>query len=110
MPAPHGTYYAGTGTNAPGAPPLLVPCSGGSHLDWPGSLRRIAGRRVLTIDLPGHGRSPLPGRQSVTAYAFDVIGLFDTLAIPAAVIVGHSLGGAIAQQLALFQPDRVAGL
>ncbi len=110
MPVTNGIYYAETGSTAPGAPLLLIHGSGGSHLDWPGSLRRVAGRRVLTIDLPGHGRSTLPGRDLVADYAADVIGLLDALSIPAAVVAGHSLGGAVAQQMALSYPDRVAGL
>jgi pimeloyl-ACP methyl ester carboxylesterase len=110
MPIASGIYYAETGANAPGAPLVLVHGSGGSHLDWPGSLRRITGRRALTIDLPGHGRSTLPGREAVVDYAADVIRLLDALSNPVAVVAGHSLGGAIALQLAVSHPDRIAGL
>jgi pimeloyl-ACP methyl ester carboxylesterase len=112
MPTVGGMYYAETGAKMEAAAPpiLLIHGSGGSHLDWPGSLRRIVGRRVLTLDLPGHGRSTPPGRETAADYAADVIGLLDALAIDTAIVAGHSLGGAIALQLALSHPERIAGL
>ncbi len=110
MPVADGIYYAETGAGAPATPLVLIHGSGGSHLDWPGSLRRMVGRRVLTLDLPGHGRSVLPGRDTVADYAADITGLFNALAIPNAIVAGHSLGGAIALQLAVSYPKRIAGL
>ncbi|NLX12015.1 MAG: alpha/beta fold hydrolase [Chloroflexi bacterium] len=104
-------YYAGHVPTTVSYPPLvLVHGAGGSHLDWPPDLRRLAGMRVIALDLPGHGRSPGPGRADTAAYAQDVIALLDALDIPRAIIAGHSMGGAIAQQTALGWPDRVAGL
>jgi pimeloyl-ACP methyl ester carboxylesterase len=111
MPTHDSIYYAATGPRDPALPPILwVHGAGGSRLDWPGALRRIRGRRVLTVDLPGHGKSTGPGRDTVADYAADLIGLLDGLAIPRAVVAGHSMGGAIALQLGLSYPDRVAGL
>jgi pimeloyl-ACP methyl ester carboxylesterase len=46
----------------------------------------------------------------VAGYARRLVALLDALAIPRAAVAGHSLGGAIALQLALDAPDRVAGL
>jgi pimeloyl-ACP methyl ester carboxylesterase len=65
---------------------------------------------VITPDLPGHGDSPRPGRQSVSDYAADLVALLDALEIQRVVVAGHSMGGAIAQTLALDYADRVAGL
>lgn len=109
---PDGTlYYAETrGAGADQPPLVLVHGAGGSHLDWAPELRRLRGARVIALDLPGHGKSSAPGRDTIPAYARDVIALLDALAIPRAIIAGHSMGGAIAQQLALDWPDRVAGL
>lgn len=95
---------------SPFPPVVLVHGAGGTHLDWPAALRRLPGCRVITLDLPGHGRSDLPGRQSVDAYAADVIALLDALALPEVVIVGHSMGSAVGLTLGLAQSDRVAGL
>jgi pimeloyl-ACP methyl ester carboxylesterase len=89
---------------------VLVHGAGGSHLDWPPALRRLPNVRVIAPDLPGHGRAPGPGRQDTLAYARDICALLDALAIRRAIIAGHSMGGAIAQQIALDMPDRAAGL
>ncbi len=65
---------------------------------------------MIAPDLPAHGRSTIAGRNSIAAYAEDMRALLDALALSRAVLVGHSMGGAIAQTLALNAPDRVAGL
>ncbi len=99
--------------NAPGSgfpPLLLLHGAGGSHLDWPASLRRLPGVTRLAPDLAGHGHSSAPLRPSIAAYAADVAAFLDALALPATVVVGHSMGGAIALQVALDYPARVAGL
>jgi pyruvate dehydrogenase E2 component (dihydrolipoamide acetyltransferase) len=66
---------------------------------------------VVALDLPGHGQSaitlPAP---SVEALAGFVAAFLDGLGIARAHLVGHSIGGAVAAQLALDQPERVAGL
>jgi len=115
MPAvalPQGSvYYSQQKAETTQPPPLmLVHGAGGSHLDWPPELRRLPGVRVIALDLPGHGRSAGPGRSDTLAYAETVGALLDSLKIERAVIAGHSMGGAVAQQMALHRPDRVAGL
>ena len=60
--------------------------------------------------MPGHGRSDGPGCQSIEDYAGAVVGLLDALNTRQAVVGGHSMGGAIAQTIALDYPERVAGL
>jgi len=66
---------------------------------------------VVALDLPGHGQSavtlPAP---SVEALAGFVAAFLDGLGVERAHLVGHSLGAAVAAQLALDQPERVAGL
>jgi pimeloyl-ACP methyl ester carboxylesterase len=89
---------------------VMVHGAGGSHQDWPAELRRLPEANAVIPDLPGHGRSSGPGRQSVSAYAGDMVALLDSLKIARAVVAGHSMGGAIAQTMALAYPDRVAGL
>lgn len=89
---------------------LLIHGAGGTHLDWPAELRRLPEANAIIPDLPGHGRSPQPGRSSIAAYAADMVALLDALRIGQAIIAGHSMGGAIAQMLALHYPDRAAGL
>jgi pimeloyl-ACP methyl ester carboxylesterase len=92
-------------------PPLfLIHGAGGRHDHWPPQVRRIEGITVIAPDLPGHGRSAGAGRQSILDYANDIVSLMDALEIPQAIVGGHSMGGAIAQMLALTAPERVAGL
>ncbi len=70
-----------------------------------------AGYRVLVPDLPGYGASDKP--QTVYSLDFFVTalsGLLDALDIQRCVLVGNSLGGAIALKLALEQPQRVSRL
>lgn len=95
---------------SPFPPFVLVHGAGGTHLDWPLPLRRLPDAHVLALDLPGHGRSPGPPRADTLAYAVDVCRFLDALALPRAIIIGHSMGGAVAQRIALHTPDRVAGL
>jgi pimeloyl-ACP methyl ester carboxylesterase len=89
---------------------VLVHGAGENHLVWPASLRRVDGVSVYALDLPGHAKSGGRGRSSVADYAEVVRGSLDALGVERAVIAGHSMGGAIAQQCALSYPARVAGL
>lgn len=111
MPTVANLYFAEQKAPAAPYPPLvLVHGAGGSHFDWPPELRRLPDTRVIALDLPGHGKSAGPGRSDTRAYAEDVCHLLNALAIDRAIIAGHSMGGAIAQQIAWGWPDRVAGL
>lgn len=91
-------------------PLVLVHGAGGSRLDWPGELRRLPAANAIALDLPGHGKSPGPGCKSVEAYAKVIIAFMDALELPQVYLMGHSMGGAIAQQMALDYAGRVAGL
>lgn len=91
-------------------PLVLVHGAGGDHLSWPAEIRRLTDARVFTIDLPGHGKSKGPGRQSVADYAADVVRFMNASDLSRVVLVGHALGGAIALALAIDHPQRVAGI
>ena len=89
---------------------LLLHGAGGSHLTWPAALRRLPQTAVYALDLAGHGRSAPPGHQTIAAYAQDVLDFIEALALENVVVLGHSMGGAIAQQVGLAQSPAVAGL
>lgn len=91
-------------------PLLLIHGAGGSHLDWSAELRRLPSATVYTIDLPGHGRSSGSPRDSITAYAADVVSIIRELKIEDVVIAGYSMGGAIALELGLQKLSEISGL
>ncbi|MFI1398552.1 alpha/beta fold hydrolase [Streptomyces sp. NPDC020681] len=64
-------------------------------------------RRVVRLDLRGHGESSGAGAGSIDALAKDVLALLEHLEIERFVIIGHSMGGMIAQTITLAHPERV---
>jgi pimeloyl-ACP methyl ester carboxylesterase len=88
----------------------LVHGAGGTHLNWPAQIRRLAGQRVYALDLPGHGKSGGVGCQSIDEYASIVLRFMKATSLSAVVLVGHSMGSAIALAIALRYPKRVLGL
>jgi len=111
MPIADSLYYARfEGGGSTKKPVVLIHGAGYDHSIWPAELRRLPGRTVLALDLPGHGRSAGIGLQSVEAYSAALISFLAELGLYQAVFIGHSLGGAIALQLALDFAPHVAGL
>jgi len=109
-------YYYAAGTRGAGEPVLFLhgfPAS--SHL-WRAVVRDLSacapGHRLVVVDLLGFGRSdrPLDHSLSATAHALRLRILMDELRIDAACVVGHGMGGAIAQALACAHADRVTRL
>lgn len=80
---------------------------------WPTVLPRYAaaGRRVVALDARGHGGTPLPDETfSIGALAADAARALRELDLGPALVVGHSMGGVTAEELALVAPELVAGL
>ncbi|KUN24920.1 carboxylesterase [Streptomyces antibioticus] len=67
-------------------------------------------RRVIRLDLRGHGESSGAGVRTIAELANDVLALLDHLEIERCVLVGHSMGGMIAQTITLAHPERVERL
>jgi esterase len=66
--------------------------------------------RVFVVDLPDHGRSPWIEYAGIDAMADCLRQWMDDQGLPAASLVGHSLGGKVAMRLALDNPERVTSL
>ncbi|MBV7335395.1 alpha/beta hydrolase [Chloroflexi bacterium TSY] len=89
---------------------IFVHGAGGTHLHWPSELRMFPDAAAYTPDLPGHGRSDAPGRSTIDAYA-DVLEEFvDAMKLEQVIVVGHSMGGAIAQTVGLRRLSWLTGL
>src|SRR3954469_17592517 len=100
-------YYEVHGEGSP-----LVLLHGGMltiELNFAGLLPALARRhQVIGVELQGHGRTADIDRPlTPAALAGDVVGLLDHLGVPAAHLLGHSMGGAAAMELAVNHPDRV---
>ena len=89
---------------------VLIHGAGGSHLSWPADLRRLGGWNVLAVDLPGHGRSGGLSQQSIQRYAAQLVDFLAEVNVHQTILVGQSMGGAIALQMALENPALAAGL
>ncbi len=103
-------YYALHRNQVDGLPMVLIHGAGENHLVWPIGLRRLPGTIVYAIDLPGHGKSQGTGRNTVAGYAERLAAFLDELRLQTTVLVGHSMGGAIAQWFALTRPERTTAL
>lgn len=99
-------YYTVQGR---GTPLLLVPGLGYPGWQWHRMAALLAQHfLVITPDNRGVGRSDKPaGPYSASMLAADTVGLLDVMRIKRAVVMGHSMGGFIAQAMALEYPERI---
>jgi 3-oxoadipate enol-lactonase len=92
---------------------LLIHGLGSSGADWEFQARALEGRfRIIIPDLPGSGNS-LPAGQdqcTIAGFAQSLWALLDHLKASSVNIIGFSLGGAVALEMALGQPERVQRL
>ena len=95
-----------------GSPVLLIHGVGGDARNWDPIAERLSKRLdVVAMDVRGHGGSePIRGPVDVHDFARDAAQVLDACAIERCAVVGFSLGGAIAQAVALDFPDRVSRL
>jgi len=103
-------YYALHRNRSNGVPVLLIHGAGENHLVWPIGLRRLPESVVYAIDLPGHGKSTERGCSTLEEYADWIAAFMATVQLDRTILIGHSMGGAIAQFCALQHPDRVSAL
>ena len=99
-------YEAGDTT----APPMMLIHGLGDEADtWRHVIGPLADRqRILALDLPGFGRSDKPSRDYAIEFLCGaILETMDVLSIPAATLMGNSLGAMLAQAIALRHPERV---
>ncbi len=102
-----------TANNGAASQPLVfVHGLSGCWSNWLEQLPVLAARhRVITLDLPGFGYSPMPSQRiTISGYARLLDRLLGQLGIDAAAVVGNSMGGFIAAELAIAFPQRVERL
>ena len=106
-------YYYAAGTRGAGVPVIFIhgfPTSG--HL-WSDVVPLMEpGHRLVVLDLLGYGRSDRPHARpvDVRSHAERIVHLLDELRIRRACLVGHGIGGGIAQSIAVRHPERVSHL
>jgi 3-oxoadipate enol-lactonase len=99
--------------SAGSGPPLVLLHPIAMRLEFWGEVAARLGSnyRTIRVDLRGHGRNaPVEDPYSTQDLASDVIALARRLRLPPAVFVGCSLGGMVAQSVAIDAPELVAGL
>ncbi|MBJ6763556.1 alpha/beta hydrolase [Myxococcaceae bacterium JPH2] len=103
------TQDEGTG----GTPVVFVHSLGGSARQWAAQVRHLRdSRRVIAVDLCGHGRSPAPpeGRYDIEVLGEELARTLEGLGVRRAVLVGHSFGADVVLACAAAHPERVAGV
>jgi pimeloyl-ACP methyl ester carboxylesterase len=94
-----------------GEPILFIPGILSNRIVWGPVTRRITGVRAILIDNRDSGQSSLASSPySIRDLAQDASAVLDHAGIPSAHIAGHSMGGAIAMEMALLEPARVSSL
>ena len=95
-----------------GDPVVILHGLMGSCENWRGVRAALADRyRVVCLDLPNHGRSPHAVRVELRGMGDDVIETLHALGIDGRVyVIGHSMGGKVAMQMASDHADRLRGL
>jgi pimeloyl-ACP methyl ester carboxylesterase len=106
------------GPEGPGSPPIWAVnlhgyfAGGGMYWRESTQLAEVLGWRVINPNLPGFaGSDPLPWELvTIRELTREIVRLLDHLEIERAVLLGHSMGGAVAVQLADLHPERTLGI
>jgi pimeloyl-ACP methyl ester carboxylesterase len=110
---PAGRLHVDDGGTGGERPVVLVHAFAGNSSHWAEQLAHLRQtRRTVAIDLRGHGQSEPPrnGDYTVASMAEDLAVAVDRLNLSRFVLVGHSMGGAVAAAYAGGHPERVSGL
>ncbi|HEV2771452.1 MAG TPA: alpha/beta fold hydrolase [Thermoleophilaceae bacterium] len=96
-----------------GAPLVMLHGLGGTKASFLPTVAGLSGHyRTIAVDLPGFGDSgkPLGARYDPAFFADSVVSLLDALGLERVHLLGHSLGGRAALEVAFEHPERIEGL
>ncbi|NBR03298.1 MAG: alpha/beta hydrolase [Alphaproteobacteria bacterium] len=108
-----GTGFLAGGSEHASAPPLVcLHGIGGDATSFRAQIAGLAGpdQRVLSWDMPGYGGSAPLAAMDFAALCERLCAALDELGLGRVIIAGQSIGGMIAQEMAIRHPGRVAGL
>lgn len=90
---------------------LFIHGAGGGQYTWSYQKAFFEKRfNPIIIELPGHGASEGEGEEEIGRYAEHVYSFWKALGLSKVFLVGHSMGGAIVQTLALTRPEGIQGI
>lgn len=91
-----------------GSPLVILHGLFGTLENWGSQIKAFSEHfQVIAVDLRNHGRSPHADRMDYSVMAEDILALLDDLALDRINLLGHSMGGKVAMQLALNHPERI---
>lgn len=94
-----------------GEPLIIMHGLFGTYENWGTQIKALSEHfQVIAVDMRNHGRSDHEPVMDYPAMAADIVELMDDLGLESANILGHSMGGKAAMQLALNHPDRIRKL
>lgn len=83
---------------------ILIPGAGGRHLDWPKELRHNRLIKTIAVDLPGHFKLTGEPCQTIGEMAEVINSLIEDQGFKKVTLVGHSMGGCVAQEIGVRNP------
>jgi len=105
------SYWVGKGIPPGREVVLFIHGAGGGQFTW--SYQKAFFEKQFSpiiIELPGHGESGGEGENEIGRYAGHVRAFLKTLGLAKVFLVGHSMGGAIVQTMALSYPEMIKGI
>ncbi len=93
-----------------GVPVVLLHGFTGSAAAWDSITKQWEGMQVITIDLPGHGKTVTESPRSMQACCRDLRALLTCLQLPEVHLAGYSMGGRTALSFAMYYPELVKSL
>ena len=105
-----GIQFCEAGHQSSGVPVICLHGIGGNHTSFSDQMLGLEQRRVIAWNMPGYYGSEMLAKMCFATLAASITTMMDKLGIASAHIVGQSIGGMIAQEIAIRTPERVTSL